>query len=387
MNKINDFWQFVVDKTIYEKNSLNECKEEIQNSNAKILQTMLFAVMLILGVNFALSFSLNMSLNQSVGMVSWVYLLTALLSLALFVWVKICNRKYIIGAIYIVYSIAFVYAFIISGLMVPNDKTVSFILIIFMVSTLYLDYGWRIHLFMTISTIVYVVAISYYKTPYAFKSEMENSYTVLFLLFIIGTIVRNARVDGFVTQHTLHKYAYLDQLTAVSNRRRLFEDFAEFEEGKDKTRVTAITLLDVDKFKLYNDTYGHSMGDDCLREIGKCLNKLEEYKNIRCYRYGGEEFAIIFIDMEEDEIKLKVSEFMNMVLELKHEHKSSEHKIVTVSVGTAFMPKEEKPRFALGLSVADKALYRAKETGRNRAEYSCILSEEGIVSFDKVRSR
>ena len=156
-----------------------------------------------------------------------------------------------------------------------------------------------------------------------------------------------------------------DGLTGLANRRR-FDEYIkkEWESLKREKQSLGLILCDVDHFKLYNDTYGHQMGDECLKQIartiGECMNRPRDM----AARYGGEEFAAI---LPNTDIKgaLEIAEQIRAQVEaLNIPHESSkvcDH--ATISLGVAcVVPDPEKNEKQL-IEMADSGLYEAKERG------------------------
>ncbi len=385
--QLKQLWDLTVRKTIEEKESLHMCQKEINHKNREILQTMLFSVTFILGISFILTFITDFTVSAGTPELKWAYAVIAFISLFFFLYIHSGKGNHLTAMIYIVNTLGVLYAFLVSAFVSPSQVSVTFLFILFMTSTLYLDYGWRIHLFMLAITVAFVTAISFFKDPVVYYAEAMNSYILLLFLYLIGTIVRMARLENFVARRTLHKYAYLDQLTGVYNRRKLFEDFARFESQENTKQITALALLDIDHFKWFNDTYGHQVGDNCLEQLGNCFREVARHHNIRYYRYGGEEFAVAFIDSSKDEVQTYTSNLVNAIRNLKIPHESSPYGIVTVSVGVTHILNEGTPKFEAALSVSDKALYQAKENGRNAAIFADYTPNMITKKMSTLRQR
>jgi diguanylate cyclase (GGDEF)-like protein len=157
--------------------------------------------------------------------------------------------------------------------------------------------------------------------------------------------------------------AYLDELTGLPSRRSLNEDMLKLDS------TYAIAMVDVDFFKKFNDTYGHDAGDDVLRLIGKVMKK---FKGGKSFRYGGEEFTVLFPgkSLAEatpylEELRQEIAKCKFTLRENSKTKKGANRKLsVTVSIGVADSnTKSISPDEVIKL--ADKALYRAKENGRN----------------------
>jgi diguanylate cyclase (GGDEF)-like protein len=166
----------------------------------------------------------------------------------------------------------------------------------------------------------------------------------------------------------LTKLAITDGLTGIANRRYFDDQLAhEWTRARRLNQTLAIAMIDVDWFKKYNDHYGHQGGDDCLRQVANALSNVAKRDSDFVARYGGEEFAII-LPMTQAENALELSKNICLALSnLELPHALSDFGHVTLSVGVAVgCPKQNTTPHNL-LVNADKALYTAKEKGRNRA--------------------
>ena len=166
----------------------------------------------------------------------------------------------------------------------------------------------------------------------------------------------------------LTKLASTDGLTGIANRRYFDDQLAhEWTRARRLNQTLAIAMIDVDWFKKYNDHYGHQGGDDCLRQVANALSNVAKRDSDFVARYGGEEFAII-LPMTQAENALELSKNICLALSnLELPHALSDFGHVTLSVGVAVgCPKQNTTPHNL-LVNADKALYTAKEKGRNRA--------------------
>ena len=164
--------------------------------------------------------------------------------------------------------------------------------------------------------------------------------------------------------------ATIDSLTLIANR-RMFDEVLEQEWKRMQRQEFPLSLLmcDVDYFKFYNDTYGHQAGDECLQNVASALSKAVQRSGDLVARYGGEEFAVILPNTNDLEAKKLAEKIVNAISDLKMPHSTSKASpYVTLSVGVASMtPKSNEEEPATLISLADKALYQAKENGRNQA--------------------
>lgn len=158
-----------------------------------------------------------------------------------------------------------------------------------------------------------------------------------------------------------------DGLTEISNR-RVFDEVLEqeFRAAMRSGTSLGLIMIDIDHFKQYNDHYGHQAGDDCLKRVAATAKTMARRPRDLPTRYGGEEFAIILVDTDIEGAQTMAENIRasTEALSIEHAHSdTADH--VTISLGVASMvPSRDSTADAL-LAKADKALYAAKESGRN----------------------
>ena len=168
----------------------------------------------------------------------------------------------------------------------------------------------------------------------------------------------------------LKDISYLDGLTGVPNRRKLEEHLSrEWDRAKKSGQPLSLLMVDIDFFKRYNDLLGHLEGDECLRKVAQEINRHVRSGMDLVARYGGEEFAVVLPETNEEQARSIAERIRNDVEGLKIPHPASEvSRYITVSVGVATLVPEDNLRKEVLVSMADRALYRAKRRGRNRVE-------------------
>ncbi|MDV7103504.1 GGDEF domain-containing protein [Vibrio sp. TH_r3] len=191
------------------------------------------------------------------------------------------------------------------------------------------------------------------------------------ILFSLGGVL--LIVDIITTSHQL---AYIDQLTNIPGRRALDTELKHL--GKKFT----IAMLDVDHFKKFNDNFGHDTGDDVLKLVASLMNKVKG--NAKVYRYGGEEFVVLFKNKTTqqatnylEDLRENIAQYPmilrnnddrpknNKVGAKKRVHSNRTETVsVTISIGVADSANMRNP--ADVITLADQALYKAKQAGRNR---------------------
>lgn len=162
----------------------------------------------------------------------------------------------------------------------------------------------------------------------------------------------------------LEQLTRTDSLTALPNRRAFDEDVAQLLAHPEPLSGLALGMLDVDYFKPYNDTQGHEAGDQALRAVAEVLAG-QIRRDVRCYRYGGEEFALVFTSIAVPHAERILRRVLDDIAALGIAHPASPLGVVTVSAGLAKSYDPGTDAASL-VRAADRQLYAAKASGRNR---------------------
>ena len=164
---------------------------------------------------------------------------------------------------------------------------------------------------------------------------------------------------------TLRQQSIRDPLTGLYNRRFLEEYLVhERVRATRKNRPLSVIMLDIDHFKRFNDTFGHDAGDAILRRMGLVLQGHVRGSDIAC-RIGGEEFALLLPEAPLPIAYQRAENILDTVRRLQIKHRGQVLGAITVSLGVAAFPKHGETPEAL-IRAADRALYQAKEGGRNK---------------------
>lgn len=190
-----------------------------------------------------------------------------------------------------------------------------------------------------------------------------------------------------MTNKILEKKAYEDELTGIPNRRSINTYLRRIlKEMGTKEDLIALFIIDIDKFKKYNDCWGHSQGDNCIRKITECIKKIQNNRNDIFGRYGGEEFVYISTSLTYEDA-FNLGNLIRTEVErigLYYMDKGV-HKNVTISVGGVIGSSSDFKSMVNIMELADKELYRAKAMGRNMTILRDInaCSKNDIDSADK----
>lgn len=169
---------------------------------------------------------------------------------------------------------------------------------------------------------------------------------------------------------SLQRLSNIDELTAVANR-RMFNQTLEREWARNmrNSAFLSLIMIDIDHFKAYNDYYGHPQGDECLKQVADALRGMIKRPSDLVARYGGEEFAVILPNTHPHGAGILAEGLRKRVYDLNMPHIFSPNdKRVTISLGVAAtLPGRAWTPESL-ISEADRALYQAKNSGRNQVQ-------------------
>lgn len=163
----------------------------------------------------------------------------------------------------------------------------------------------------------------------------------------------------------LEKLSITDELTQLANR-RYFDDALQKEIARAKRTNQSLALIyfDIDYFKTYNDTYGHTAGDKCLKRVAQVLSEHAQRAADVVARYGGEEFVMLLPNLTCQQALQVAERIRTEVANLRIPNEETAAKIVTISAGVAVI-KESSFNADTLLKLADNALYQSKSNGRN----------------------
>jgi two-component system chemotaxis family response regulator WspR len=213
-----------------------------------------------------------------------------------------------------------------------------------------------------------IARIRYHSAAYLSQLQRDEAYRAL----------RKSQQALMETNLELQRLTNVDGLTGLSNRRYFAEYYAtEWASAIRENTPVSILMIDIDHFKQYNDTYGHLAGDEVLKSVALSLKATFRRPKDLAVRMGGEEFVVVLPQTSAAELAILATKVVLAVEALNLPHLASpvaDH--VTISVGGATrMPEPDEFPFRL-VEAADKAMYEAKRSGRNRA----VLSTGYIAS-------
>jgi diguanylate cyclase (GGDEF)-like protein len=226
------------------------------------------------------------------------------------------------------------------------------------------------------------------ETFLAAGSGLDNTvgwYSGFFARSLVSFFVLTAFLVELTTGSArLATLAGLDALTSLPNRRGLDERLEqELDGGRRRKDELAVMMIDIDFFKDFNDRFGHAVGDEALRIVGKVIDRSLGRTRDFAARYGGEEFAVVLPDTDHDGALLVAERIRAGVARhpIGHSVPAQIGTRVTVSIGVAAVGRRDIFDSAHILDAADRALYAAKEAGRNCVREAAVATrrrEEGV---------
>lgn len=198
--------------------------------------------------------------------------------------------------------------------------------------------------------------------------SLVGSHIVVGLLGVYGIFLFGAKLDK--SFKIIQEQAVIDALTGIPNRRAFMERIPfEFRRSIRDNKSLSIVMADIDYFKTYNDTYGHATGDNCLKAVAQAIKDNVKRPGDFCARYGGEEFVVLLPDTTQEAAVFVAERIRTTVESMKIPNKRAmPFGIVTISLGVATASGNAADSYEEALQKSDKALYMAKEKGRNRVE-------------------
>jgi diguanylate cyclase (GGDEF)-like protein len=196
----------------------------------------------------------------------------------------------------------------------------------------------------------FIIAVTFYtgfyfiKTPYAKELSFLAIGVIIFILLIRES----------------YRLAFYDELTALPGRRALVEDMAKLG------MKYSLAMIDIDHFKKFNDTYGHDTGDEVLKMVASKLSEIGG--GGKAYRYGGEEFVLLFPSREVDESYKHTDILRENIAKSPFIIKNKENsKTIYINISSGIVQKNPQDKDPFGvMKRADNALYKAKKAGRNQ---------------------
>jgi diguanylate cyclase (GGDEF)-like protein len=293
----------------------------------------------------------------------------------IFIFSKNANNK----ALQILEMLVFIAVFIIVLCISGGSESSNKFMFLFIIISYTVEYGMKTGLAIaSISTGVIVLADIIYAIDSAVSLTLENDLALIAMFYFVAwTLGYYVKLEKLHIQNLIN-YANMDGLTGAYNHRYFYENIeALFEKSKNNNSQLSLLMIDIDYFKKYNDMYGHSQGDELLKEITTIIRNNLKESDILC-RYGGDEFCVILPDTNKEEASCIANDLREAVYNYDcfgQEYMNNGRMTLSIGVSTN---NNETESYKNLIDNADMALYRAKFLRRNKVEvYSSV--------FDQVR--
>lgn len=301
------------------------------------------------------------------------YVFLVFTSLLLYIFTKTLlkvHKRFIPFVGYLVFSIVMGIAIYLGTISQPAVNAVTFFVLLVILPLFMIDIPSRMCLFMGVFCLIFCIATRHYKTPFTASYDIVNTI-VFYLISIITSHQSNyLNLKQIMSNNILELQRDTDKMTGLWNRGFCERKINSLLAAQNATG--ALLVVDVDNFKLVNDSKGHDCGDRVLREVGAALKDAFRSSDI-IGRLGGDEFLIYLPGCTDaDIIRHRVSHFLETVSTIDT---TSQEEIphISASVGVSLFP-EDGDNFKDLYKHADEALYLSKQSGKNQYAFYHVLS-------------
>ncbi len=352
----------------------NDKKEQIRTMffTLKILAIFFSAIPLIQFFYNKFNIDLNNSLSIYVNGATLIIFIM-LLFLLMFMFNNNKHNKLLQIMEITIFLIVFVIVIYING----ANESYNKIIFLFIIISYTVEYNMKTgFIIATISAVVIVLMDFIYGSTTGVNVQFENDIALIAMFYIVTwTLGFYIKLEKTHIQDLID-YANMDGLTGAYNHRFFYENIEIMcEDSKKSNAQLSLLMIDLDYFKKYNDLFGHSKGDELLKEVSAILHSNLRPKDILS-RYGGDEFCIILPDTNKDEACQIANRIRKAVSNFDfYGREQLEKKRMTLSIGVSTF-NDEIENSKDFIENADMALYRAKFLRRNKVEvYSSIFDQ------------
>lgn len=344
-----------------EKDEYNALKKDAYVSNFKTWRVLHFLMAAVFGVLFALSwFSSLLAVNR-------VFYLSGLVYSAAAILLFNCMRKDSIIAQFLIYlsiSLLFLFGCVISQKR-PDIPAVSFIAFLLITPMFMIDKPFFMAFELTVAATVFLIWMHGIKPYDVWKIDFGNVVTFTAVGIFLNIIANAIRIKEFVLTREINIQKDTDELTGLKNKGALTREINEYL-ARGAAGKGFMFLLDIDRFKSINDTYGHDVGDSVISQFGAFLNRRFTGNEI-VGRFGGDEFIIFIKDTDDPETARRIADDVvkgaaeNVILPDRKEK-------ISVSIGIAACNGTEH-NYSEVFKRTDTAMYRSKADPDNRIHF------------------
>ena len=335
-----------------EKEEYKSVRKDAYRSNFEVWRVLHILMDLAFGVLFIFSVC-----NGFVGDNKYFYLAAFIYSSLATVLFFLLKKDSLIGQLLIYLSISLLFLF---GAFItqnkPNTPAITFIAFLLITPMFMIDRPYYMSFELLCASSIFLVWMYFKKERAIWEADLMNTIIFTLVGIVIHVLVNSSRIKEFVLISKINKQKDIDELTGLKNKAALTRKINKFMNNSSNNKGV-LFILDINYFKAINDTYGHDVGDDVLRELGDYLREKFIHKEI-VGRFGGDEFVIFLKNMDDaDEAMKTASEIVN---ETSEQIKLPTDSVkFSVNVGVAIYQGKEKNYSEL-FKKADIALYKTK---------------------------
>lgn len=352
-----------------EKDEYNAVKRYAYVSNFNVWKVLHFLMAAVFGALFISSLASGlMSVNK------WFYLIGFLYSLLAIVMFARLKKDSIAAqlVIYLSMSFLFLFAAFISANK-PDFNATTFVVLLVVTPMFMIDKPYFMTIELCAATAIFLIWMHAVKPEAVWKIDMVNAVTFTVVGSFLNIIANSLRIREFVLTRQIRIQKDTDEMTGLKNKGCLTREINKYLADENEDRGL-LFIMDVDRFKSINDTYGHDVGDSVIVQLGRFL--AEGFKGDEIVgRFGGDEFILFVKNTDDTDTARSIAE--DAVAGIARSIRLPDDKVkLSVSIGVALYHGEEKNYSEL-FKKADVALYNAKHSTKERY---CVYGKCGETS-------
>ena len=345
-----------------EKDEYNAIKKEAYISNFEVWRILHFLMLAIFGGLFTCSLFSELLRPNCI-----IYLAALIYSAVIIGLFFILKKDSLIAQFLIYLTISLLFLFGIGlSLRNPETQAVSFIAFLLITPMFMIDKPFFMAFELSIASLVFVLWTGNVKPYEVWQAYCANIVPFTIIGIFLNVIANSIRIKEFVLKRKLSIQKDTDDLTGLKNKGATIREISKLIDD-DSFNKGIMYVMDIDKFKTINDTYGHDVGDDVILQFGHFLGNLFNGDEI-IGRFGGDEFIVFIKNADDKETACRIAEDIVKGCGEKVIYSDGSSKVST-SVGIALYHGEEKEYSEL-FKKADVALYEAKADAVNRYHIS-----------------
>ena len=341
--------------------------EKLYEANASVIQNynerMLSNFSLMTGLLMILPM-LAIPFSQSKSQILDAYVLTGMILFFIhFIYKAPFMKRWVKLGLYVGFSIFMIFSMYLSLIHTPDMRATVLLVVFCMMQMVFIDYPHRMNSFTVAWFLIHGLLAFYLKPDYALD-DIINTLGSMIVGIFIGNKMLWVRLEGYDAYRLRTIERETDVLTGLYNRRKLFETMVSIEEDVSIQMPKAAVMIDIDHFKILNDTFGHAQGDNYLKQVGQLLQSFVEKYDFQIFRYGGEEFLALAHCYTQEELLTIAEEIRQSFKQIfVADYRTS------ASIGVAYAQDNHSRNLDRLINRADKAVYTAKHKGRDQVEY------------------